>query len=145
VIGGLVAALAGLGIGARLLVQGAVGIAQALGISERVIGLTVVAIGTSLPELVASIAAALRKQHEMAVTNIVGSNIFNLLLILGTTGVLHPIPVAPRLVVPDMLVMLGVSLLLLPPILRSARLSRRSGLILLAVYATYLITVGRGG
>jgi len=86
-----------------------------------------------------------RKQHEMAVTNIVGSNIFNLLLILGITGVLRPIPVAPRLIVPDMWVMLGVALLLLPPILRSGRLSRRSGLILLAVYATFLITVGRNG
>ncbi len=145
VLAGLVASLAGLGIGARLLVQGAVGIAQVLGVSERVIGLTVVAIGTSLPELVASIAAAVRKQHEMAVTNIVGSNIFNLLLILGITGVLRPIPVAPRLIVPDMWVMLGVALLLLPPILRSGRLSRRSGLILLAVYATFLITVGRNG
>ena len=145
VVAGLVLALVGLGIGARLLVQGAVGIAQAVGVSQRVIGLTVVAIGTSLPELVASIAAAVRKQHEMAVTNIVGSNIFNLLLILGITGVLHPIPVAHRLIVPDMWVMLGVALLLLPPILRSARLSRRSGLCLLAVYATYLIAVAGSG
>jgi len=142
---GLTAALAGLGIGARVLVAGAVHIAEALGISERLIGLTIVAIGTSLPELVASTAAALKKQHEMAVTNIVGSNIFNILLILGVTGLIRPIPVNPALVSLDMWVMLAIALLLFPLVIRDATLSRRDGLLFLVAYFAYLVFIARTG
>jgi cation:H+ antiporter len=134
----VLAALLGLGVGAKVLVAGAIGIAQALGLSERVVGLTVVALGTSLPELAFSIAAALRRQQEMAVANIVGSNIFNLLMILGATGLARPIPVDRGTVVVDMWVMMGVTLLLLPLVFRGRTLSRRGGAALLASYLGYM-------
>lgn len=137
-VAGVLGALVGLGVGARVLVSGAIGIAQALGMSERVVGLTVVALGTSLPELAFSIAAAVRKQQEMAVANVVGSNIFNLLLILGVTGLVRPIPVDPRTISVDMWVMLGVALLLLPLVFPGRSLSRRGGFVLLAAYVGYL-------
>jgi cation:H+ antiporter len=135
---GVVAALLGLGVGAKVLVAGAIGIAQALGMSERVVGLTVVALGTSLPELAFSIAAALRRQQEMAVANIVGSNIFNLLMILGATGLARPIPVDQGTVAVDMWVMMGVTLLLLPLVFRGRTLSRSGGAALLASYLGYM-------
>lgn len=135
---GVAAALVGLGLGAKVLVAGAIGIAQALGMSERVVGLTVVAIGTSLPELAFSIAAALRKQQEMAVANIVGSNIFNLLMILGATGLARPIPVDPSTVAVDLWVMMSIALLLLPLVFRGRTLSRKGGAVLLASYLGYM-------
>jgi cation:H+ antiporter len=135
---GLAAALAGLVLGAELLVRGAVSLAAALGVGERVIGLTVVAIGTSLPELVASLAAVLKRQPEMAIANVVGSNIFNTLMILGATGLLRPIAIAPRMVAPDMVVMLGFAVLLFPLVIWDRRLVPRDGAILLATYAAYL-------
>jgi cation:H+ antiporter len=135
---GLAATLTGLGIGARLLVVGASEVAADLGVSERIIGLTVVAIGTSLPELVASIAAALKRQHAMAVTNVVGSNIFNILLILGVTGLIRPIPVHPQFVLVDMWAMLVISVTLFPLVVRDATLSRGNGAVFLALYVGYL-------
>jgi cation:H+ antiporter len=141
---GLAATFVGLSLGAHLLVTGAVGIALGLGVSERVVGLTVVAVGTSLPELVASVAAAVKRQVEMAVTNVVGSNIFNLLLILGLTGLVRPMAVADKLVHIDMPIMLGISVLLMLLVARDKSLSRRGGAILLAAYATYLVVVGVG-
>jgi cation:H+ antiporter len=143
-VSGVAAALVGLAVGAKLLVEGAVHIAASLGMSERVIGLTIVAIGTSLPELVASIAAALKREHEMAVTNIVGSNIFNVLMILGVAGLIRPLPVSPRLVDPDMVVMLAFALLLFPLVARHGTLGRRQGFILLGLYLLYLATVVGG-
>jgi len=141
---GLAGTFVGLGVGARLLVVGASSIAEALGISQRVIGLTIVAIGTSLPELVATVAAALKRQHEMAVTNIVGSNIFNLLLILGVTGLIRPIAVHPGIVSLDMWVMMGIAVLLFPLVIRDAELSRRDGLLFLGAYLVYIGYVGVG-
>jgi cation:H+ antiporter len=118
-----------------------VSVARDLGVSERVIGLTLVAMGTSLPELVASAAAAIKRQIEMAVTNIVGSNICNLLLILGVTGLIRPITVGPRIVVPDMWVMLGMAVLLFPLVAWDRRLTRRDGAALLGTYLIYMIVV----
>jgi cation:H+ antiporter len=138
-VAGIIAALAGLGVGAEMLVRGAVVIASALGLSERIIGLTVVALGTSLPELVASLAAAFRGQHEMAIANVVGSNILNILLILGATGLAQPIPIAAGLIFPDMAVMLAFALLLWPLVVWDRRLVRRDGLILLGSYIGYLV------
>jgi cation:H+ antiporter len=137
-LAGLALAMAGLAAGAELLVRAAMAIAGTLGVSERVVGLTVVAIGTSLPELVASLAAAWKRQHEMAIANVVGSNIFNVLMILGVTGLVRPIPVAPQLVVPDMIVMLAFALLLFPLVLWDRRLVARDGAILLGGYAAYV-------
>jgi cation:H+ antiporter len=95
--------------GADLLVKGAVILAMEFGVSEAVIGLTVVAIGTSLPELAISVLAALRGHAALAVGNIVGSNIYNILLILGVTGLVHPIAIAPDFLNMDIWVLLGVS------------------------------------
>jgi cation:H+ antiporter len=135
---GIVGTLLGLGLGGQALVSGAVGVAHALGVSERVVGLTVVAIGTSLPELAVSLAAAVKKQQEMAVANVVGSNVFNLLMILGVTGLARPLPVDPRIVSVDLWVMLGFTVLLLPLVFRRRILTRGAGAGLLLTYATYV-------
>jgi cation:H+ antiporter len=141
---GTLLAIAGLGVGARLLVAGASGAALALGVSERVVGLTVVAFGTSLPEFVATLSAAVKRQHAMAIANIVGSNIFNILLILGITAILRPVPVAEAILWQDIPVMLGFSLALLPVIARGRGLSRASGMAFLALYLVYLLVLVRG-
>ncbi len=106
ILGGLVT----LFIGAELLVRGATNLARDFGVSEAVIGLTVVAVGTSLPELATGIMSALRKHSDIMIGNIVGSNIFNILFILGVTSVIQPIVVAPRFASFDIPVMLGVTL-----------------------------------
>jgi cation:H+ antiporter len=141
---GTLLAIAGLGLGARLLVDGASGAALALGVSERVVGLTVVAFGTSLPEFVATLSAAVKRQHAMAMANIIGSNIFNILLILGVAAILRPIPVAGEMLWQDIPVMLGFSLALLPVIARGRGLSRASGAAFLALYLVYLVVLARG-
>ncbi|MDH4415504.1 MAG: calcium/sodium antiporter [Rhizobium sp.] len=106
ILGGLVA----LFIGAEFLVRGATSLARNFGVSEAVIGLTIVAVGTSLPELAAGIMSAIRKHSDIMIGNIVGSNIFNILFILGVTSVIQPITVAPRFTSFDIPVMLGVTL-----------------------------------
>ena len=109
-----------------------------------VVGLTVVAFGTSLPEFVATLSAAVKRQHAMAIANIVGSNIFNILLILGITAILRPVPVAEAILWQDIPVMLGFSLALLPVIARGRGLSRASGMAFLALYLVYLLVLVRG-
>ena len=134
----LVAGLLMLIAGSHVLIKGAVGIAQSLGISEAVIGLTLVAIGTSLPELAVSVMATLRRHADVAVGNIVGSNIFNLLGILGVSTLLQPLPVTPRILQFDQWVMLGSALLLLSFLYTGRRLSRLEGGILLLGYGLYI-------
>ncbi|MFC4350760.1 calcium/sodium antiporter [Fodinicurvata halophila] len=124
--------------GARFLVSGAIDLAAAAGISETLIGLTIVAVGTSLPELVTSVMAALRRQADVAFGNIVGSNIFNLLGILGVTALVREIPVPPEILKLDLWVMLGVTLLLLAAAWSGQRLSRREGGVFLVGYIAYL-------
>ncbi|WP_304617197.1 sodium:calcium antiporter [Paracoccus sp. (in: a-proteobacteria)] len=131
------AGLAALMLGARWLVDGATTIARDLGLSEAFIGLSIVAIGTSLPELATSLVAALRRQSEIAIGNIVGSNIFNVLGILGITAVIQPIPVADRFLTLDLPVMIAVSALLTVLLMRP-RIGRLTGLGLLAGYAAYV-------
>jgi cation:H+ antiporter len=135
---GILGALAGLVLGAQALVGGAVSMARALGVTERVVGLTVVSIGTSLPELAVSLAAALRKQQEMAVANVVGSNIFNLLMILGAAGLARPLRIDPHIISVDLWVMLAFTVVLLPLVLRRGLLTRSGGASLLAAYASYI-------
>ena len=135
---GILAALIGLVLGAQALVGGAVSMARALGVSDRVVGLTVVSVGTSLPELAVSLAAALRKQQEMAVANVVGSNIFNLLMILGAAGLARPLLVDPRMISVDLWVMMAFTLLLFPLVFRRGLLTRGGGACLLAAYAGYV-------
>jgi len=136
-------ALTGLGLalligGAELTVEAAVHLAHAIGVSDEIIALTVVAIGTSLPELVASLAAAMRGHTELAIGNVVGSNIFNLLLVLGVTSVVRPVPV-PSGGHTDLLVLAGLSLALFAVSLSYRReIVRTEACVLLAVYVGYL-------
>lgn len=139
-IGGIVATVAG----ASLLIDGAVTVARALGVSELVIGLTLVAVGTSLPELATSVVAALRRQSELAYGNVVGSNIYNLTGILGTTALLSPLPVPAELVRLDLPVMLAVTAALILFALTGYRIGRREGAALLAGYALYLWAIYSG-
>lgn len=135
------ALIAGLGMligGSQLLLYGAIGLAQAMGISEAVIGLTIVAVGTSLPEMAVSVIAALRRHADVAVGNILGSNIFNLLGILGISAFLQPLPLAPRVAMFDQWVMLGAAGLLVLFLYTGMRLSRWEGATLLTGYAAYL-------
>jgi cation:H+ antiporter len=125
-------------------VRAATTLAEIAGVPPAVIGLTVVAIGTSLPELVVSLVAALRGEPELAVANVVGSNIFNVLGILGIAALLRPLPVSPAVVSSDLWWMLGTALLLLPLIHSGGRISRPEGGVLLAAYATYLVDLLRG-
>lgn len=130
--------LGALMLGARFLVDGAVSIARGHGISEAFIGLTIVAVGTSLPELATSLVAAFRRQSEIAIGNIVGSNIFNVLGILGVTALVSPIPVAGRFLTLDLPVMIVVSALLTALLLLRPRIGRGAGVMLLLGYAAYL-------
>jgi cation:H+ antiporter len=122
----LVFALGGIALtifGARLLVAGAIELAAGAGVSEAVIGLTVVAVGTSLPELATSITATLRRQSDIAVGNIVGSNIYNILGILGVTAVVQPLSMPPEILSLDLWVMVGVTALLILFVVTGWRLS----------------------
>ncbi|HSX90849.1 MAG TPA: calcium/sodium antiporter [Pseudomonas sp.] len=135
----LVAGLVLLVAGSNFLVEGAVGLARALGLSELVIGLTVVAIGTSLPELATSIMAAIKGERDIAVGNIVGSNIFNLLCVLGLASLVSPsaIPVAANALAFDFPVMIAVALACLPIFFTGYRINRWEGLLFLAYYLAY--------
>ncbi|MFV0300295.1 MAG: calcium/sodium antiporter [Paracoccus sp. (in: a-proteobacteria)] len=130
--------LIALPLGAHLLVTGATDIARLFGISEAVIGLTLVAIGTSLPELAASIASARAGRADMALGNVVGSNLFNILAILGVTALIRPLPIPPQMLQLDLWVMLLSSALLWPFLFRNIRMGKRVGLALLACYALYV-------
>lgn len=124
--------------GSQVLLIGAVGIAESLGVSEAVIGLTLVAVGTSLPELSISVIAALRRHADVAIGNILGSNIFNLLGILGVSALLQPLPVHMRILQFDQWVMLASSVLLFLFLYTGRRLSRLEGAALLTAYGVYL-------
>lgn len=137
-IGAAILGLILLVIGARLMVDGAVGIARGFGISEAVIGVTVVAIGTSLPELATAIIAAWRRHAEVVLANVVGSNIFNLLCILGITAVIAPIGVSHRFAVFDGPLMAAVAVATLVFLFAFRSIGRWTGALLLALYAGYI-------
>lgn len=124
--------------GAHLLVDGAVEIARSFGVPEEVIGLTVVAVGTSLPELATAGMAALRGHNDVALGNVVGSNIFNLLGIMGITAIVEPIPAPAQVIGFDLWVMGGVSLLLVPFMLTGSRLGRVEATVFLVAYTAYV-------
>lgn len=124
--------------GSQVLLLGAVGIANHFGVSEAVIGLTLVAVGTSLPELSISVIAAIRRHADVAVGNILGSNIFNLLGILGISALLQPLPVHARILQFDQWVMLGAALLLTLFLYTGRRLNRVEGGLLLISYGIYV-------
>jgi len=130
----------------RLLVWGAVTIAQSLGVSDLIIGLTVVAIGTSLPELASSLMAARKGEHDMALGNILGSNLFNTLAVVGLAGAIHPLEVAPDVLSRDVPVMvaLAVTLFAMSYGFRApGRIGRRKGGLLLACYLAYTLVLVR--
>lgn len=133
--------LIGLPLGAGLLVDNATIIAQAYGVSDTVIGLTLVAIGTSLPELATTVMAALRRQADVALGNVIGSNMFNLLAIIGIASLVGPIDVDPKFLQFDLWVMLAASLLLIPFVYLKMDITRAWGIALSALYAFYLVIV----
>ena len=136
--------LIGLVSGAKLLVSGGVSIARTLGIGEWFIGITVVAIGTSLPEIVSSIMAARRGHGEMAIGNIFGSNIFNILMVLGITSIIHPLHITEP-IHPDLMIATGLTCLLFILMLRGKHsLGKISGVILLITYFLYIALKGIG-
>jgi cation:H+ antiporter len=137
-------ALAGvalLALAAQALVTGAISLAQAWGVSERVIGLTMVAVGTSLPELASSIAAALRRQGDIILGNIVGSNVFNLLSVLALAGLVHPLQVEATVLRVDLLAMVAFAAVVAPIAITGWRVGRREGTALLAAYLVYVVIV----
>ncbi|MBW3534038.1 MAG: calcium/sodium antiporter [Gemmatimonadetes bacterium] len=133
-IGLVVAGCAGLVLGGYAIVEGAVYVADALGVPQVIIGLTLVAIGTSLPELATTLVAALRDESDIAVGNIIGSNIFNVAAILGITSIVTPVSVAPSVLSQELPAVLLVSLLVVP-LARGGAITRWQGGVLLASYA----------
>jgi cation:H+ antiporter len=129
--------------GSTLLVKGAVGIASALSVSDAVIGLTIVSAGTSTPELISSIVAARRGRDDIAVANIIGSNIFNVFAIVGVTAMVAPLPIPPEIQGRDNYWMLGFSLLLLPLMRSGMRITRAEGGVLLTAYVLYVALLVR--
>ena len=127
--------------GSELLIKGAVNVAQTFGVSDRIIAVTVVAVGTSIPEFSASLIAAIKKESSISIGNILGSNIFNILSVLGLTAIIHPIKLVDnKLLTFDILWMIGFALVLLPLVLMPKRgfLDRRAGIILLAGYILFV-------
>ncbi|MCI8422152.1 MAG: calcium/sodium antiporter [Lawsonibacter sp.] len=137
---GTVVGLALIVAGSSVAVDGATDLARILGMSERLIGLTIVALGTSLPELFTSVSAAARGNTDIAVGNIVGSNIFNILFVVGTSALVTPVPFAPAFET-DAWVAMGTGLLLLVCSARNRRLGRLGGGALLAGYGAYFVLV----
>lgn len=131
--------LVGLPLGADMLVEGAISIAHDFGVDEGVIGLTLVAVGTSLPELATSVMAAVRRQADVALGNVVGSNIFNLLAIMGVASFFGPLPVPPEFLRFDLWVMLGTSLLLAPFVLSYLNIGRAWGVAFVTGYVIYVL------
>ncbi len=140
----LAAGLFGLPLGAHLLVEGATGIARAIGISEAVIGLTLVAIGTSLPELATSVTAAIRGRADVALGNVIGSNVLNILAILGVAGLVGEIPIPVQMTQFDIWVMLAVALALGPYVMGGRPIGRVTGLVMVAGYAGYVLALTTG-
>lgn len=142
----VVSGLVLLTLGSRLLVDGASAIAEALGISRHVIGLTIVSAGTGLPELATSLVATRRGERDIAVGNVVGSNLYNILGVLGLAGLVAPggLAIEPLALRVDMPVVLLTALACLPIVRRRGRISRRTGLLFLAAYAAYLAWLALG-
>lgn len=131
--------LIGLSVGAKLTVQSASYIGTAVGLSQAVIGLTIIAIGTSLPELMTGVVAAVKGHNDLSLGNIVGSNVFNTLLVVGTAGAVKPFSVNQRLIGADYWIMIGVSAVFFLIALKFKKIGRLSGIFLLAIYAAYMV------
>lgn len=132
-----------LAFGSELLVNGAVQVASQLGVSERIIAITVVSVGTSVPELAASLVAIAKKENAISIGNLLGSNLFNILAVLGITSLIHPLTVVDNTLLDfDIYVMIGIAALLIPLVFLPKRMEMywRDGLVLLAVYVLFIAT-----
>jgi cation:H+ antiporter len=141
-LGMVLIGIAGIVIGSNFTVNGASGIAEAVGISDRIIGLTIVAFGTSLPELVTSVIASRKGKADIAVGNIIGSNLFNILFVLGTVTLIHPVAFASAFYVDSIVCILSVVTLFLLSA-RKKELGKTAGIIMLLCYAVYFINLVR--
>lgn len=141
IAGCLAAGLIGLPLGAHLTVNAATVIATDFGVDDAVIGLTIVALGTSLPELATTLAAAMRGHAGLALGNVLGSNLFNLLAIMGLTAMVTPLPVPDVIRNVDLWVMLGAALVITPFVLARKRITRMSGVAFVAMYIAYIVFV----
>ncbi|MBK0400767.1 calcium/sodium antiporter [Limibaculum sp. M0105] len=139
ILGLITASLIGLPLGAQLLIDGARGIASEFGVSETVIGLTLVALGTSLPELATTLMAAIRAQADVAIGNVVGSNIFNVTFIIGAAALVGPMEVPHEILWRDNWIMVAAALTLAPFVLTCRRICRVAGSIFLLLYGAFLV------
>ncbi len=137
-----ISGLGGLIIGGQLTVRGAIGLAQAFGISDLIIGLTIVALGTSLPELFTSIVAVLKKEDDISIGNIIGSNLFNTAFVLGIIPMIHTLKIDPHVIWVDNFLMLGVTILFSVFLFIGRKLSRIDGVFLLILYALFILNLG---
>lgn len=135
----------GLPIGAHLVVEGGTELARLFGVPDAVIALSLIAIGTSLPELATSLMAAFRKRHDLAIGNVIGSNIVNILGILGITALVLPLPVAPNFLSFDLWVMLGAALIIVPVIWKRGTISRGTGAFFVLAYGAYMFAIFNAG
>ncbi|HLV42971.1 MAG TPA: calcium/sodium antiporter [Brumimicrobium sp.] len=137
----LLIGLVGLYFGSTWLIDGAKSLALEVGLSNHVIGITIVAFGTSVPELATSVVAAYKKETDISVGNLVGSNIFNILAVLGLTAMVNPIGIEENVLSWDLLWMIGIALALLPMMVFKNKVGRLSGVILLGGYITYIVSL----
>ena len=137
----LLLGILGLPLGADILVKNASLLAYDYGISDAIIGLTLVAIGTSLPELATTFVAVMRKKADVVLGNLIGSNIFNLLAIIGITSLISPVPVDPTFISFDFWIMLGASFIITPFIFLNIQFNRFSGFIFTMLYGSYLVSI----
>jgi len=140
-VGFVAGGIALLGGGAQTTVSGAVALAEFFGLSERVIGLTIVAAGTGLPEMVTTLVSTYRGRDDVAMGNVIGSNLFNILGILGLSGLIAPLPVPHETIRSDSWWLLGITLVLFPIIFTWRRITRWVGTLLLLLYGVYLIVL----
>ena len=140
----LLAGVVGLWLGSEWLIEAAVSIAEDLGVSDRVIGITVVSIGTSIPELAASIIAVIKKEKAISLGNLIGSNIFNIMSVLGITAIVSPITVKDQgFITNDLFFMTFIAFVLFPLVFAPSKmkLSWKEGLVLLSIYAAFVYKV----
>ena len=141
IAGFMAAGLVGLPLGAHLIVENGTGIAMSFGVSEAAIGLTLIALGTSLPELATTIAAALRGHCGLAVGNVLGSNLFNILAIMGVTSMLAPVPIPEEFLRYDLWIMLATSALIIPFALKGGAITRVPATAFLVAYVAYIYSI----
>lgn len=133
----IIAGIAALIIGANMITKSATDIARQIGVSERIIGLTLIAFGTSLPELVVCIVAAIKHEYDMAIGNIVGSNIFNILFVLGAAAAISPLPFSHEFLIDGVIALVAVIMLMIA-VARKSKISRTAGISFLIAYVAYI-------